>query len=107
MLSTSSQFHSTAQVVIGSDYVVRSPYPDIQLPTKDIYSFITENFASYGSRIGLIDGISGREYSYNEIAETVLRFSSGLQRLGFAKGDVLAIVSPNSPEYAVLYLGTL
>ena len=69
---------------------------------------ITKNFAKYGSKIGLVDGLSGREYSFNEIGETIQRFSSVLQRqLGFGKGDVLAIVAPNSPEYAVVYFGTL
>ena len=112
--SSASQFHSTANRpracshIIGSDYVVSSPHPDIKLPTEDIYTLITKEFPNYGSKIGLVDGISGREYSYNEIAETTSKFSCGLQnRLGFEKGDVLSIVAPNSPEYAVLYLGTL
>ncbi len=45
----------------GSDYVVRSPYSDVQLPTEDIHALVvTKNFSSYGSRVGLIDGISIR-----------------------------------------------
>ena len=105
-----SQSHSTGarSNIIGSDYVVSCPYPDIKLPTEDIYTLITKEFPNYGSKIGLVDGISGREYSYNEIAETTIKFSSGLRKkLGFEKGNVLGIVAPNSPEYAVLYLGTL
>lgn len=107
----SSQIHSTVGLpqapIIGSDYVVRSPYPDIQLPTKDIYSLITENFSKHGSNIALVNGITGREYSYNELNESIAKFSSGLRRLNFAQGDVLGIVAPNCPEYAVVYLGTL
>ena len=109
------QFHSTVHQsqahsdVIGTDYVVRSPLPDIP-PLKqedDIYHMISRNFSKFGSKIALIEGISGREYSYNEIDESSSKFSSGLQRLGFTKGDVLGIVAPNSPEYAVVYLGAL
>ena len=111
---TSTRFQSTTVFpkprsdIFGSDNVVSSPLPDIQMPTEDIFSFIMKEFPNYGSKIGLVDGLSGREYSYNEIAEITRKFSSGLQnRLGFEKGDVLGIVAPNSPEYAVLYLGTL
>lgn len=93
--------------LIGSDYVVRSPFPDIQLPTQDIYSLITEKFSKHGTKTALIDGVSGREYSYNELNESICKFSSGLRRLDFNQGDVLGIVAPNCPEYSVLYLGTL
>lgn len=96
-----------AAEVIGSDFVVRSPLPDIKLPTQDIYTMITENFPKHGTKIALIDGTSGREYSYNELNESICKFSSGLRRLGFARGNVLGIVAPNCPEYAVVYLGTL
>ena len=93
--------------VIGADYVVRSPCPDIQLPTQDIYSMITQNFSEHGSKIGIVDGVTGREYSYNEIADSIARFSCGLQRIGFGQRDVMGIVVPNCPEYATVYLGTL
>lgn len=108
-LLISSKFHSTETLsdLIGSDFVVRSPLPDIQVPSEDIYTLITKRFSTYGSKIGLVDGLSGREYSYNEIAETTNKFSSGLRRLGFDRGDVFGITTPNSPEYAFLYLGTL
>lgn len=72
-----------------------------------MYTFITQEFPKFGSTIALIDGISGREYSYNELNESINKFSSGLQRIGFKPRDVMGIVAPNSPEYAVIYLGTL
>ena len=77
------------------------------MPTDDIYTLVTKNFSSYGSKIGLIDGRSGRRYSYNKIIEGISKFSSGLQRLGFVEGDVLDIVAPNCPELAILCLATL
>ena len=93
--------------VVGSDYVVRSPFPDIEVPTENLYSLITKNFSKYGSKIALVNGLSRREYSYMELNELTCRFSSGLQRIGFRRGDTLGIVAPNSPEYAVTFLGTL
>ncbi len=89
--------------------MVKSPFPDIPALQQedDIYHMITRNFSKFGSKVGLIEGLSGREYSYNEIEESSSKFSSGLQRLGFTKGDVLGIVAPNCPEYAIIYLGVL
>ena len=108
-LPITSQFHSTTHLsnIIGSDYVVRSPLPDIDLPKGDIYRMVSNNFSKLGTKIGLVDGISGRQYSYNELDESTCKFSSGLQRMGFGKSDVMCIVLPNCPEYAVLFLGTL
>lgn len=91
--------------IISSDYIVRSPLPDIQLPKENLYKMISSNFPKFGSRIGMVDGISGREYSYNELDESSCRLSSNLQRMGFGKGDVMCIVMPNCPEYAILFLG--
>ena len=110
--SNLSLFHTTVQGhsnLIGTDYVVKSPFPDIPALQQedDIYHMITRNFSKFGSKVGLIEGLSGREYSYNEIEESSSKFSSGLQRLGFTKGDVLGIVAPNCPEYAIIYLGVL
>lgn len=107
-----SQFHSKAQVqndssIIGSDYVVRSPLPDIEIPKEDIYTMVSRNFSKFGTKIGMVDGISGREYSFNELDECTCKFSSSLQRRGFGRGDVMCVVSPNCPEYAVIFLGVL
>ena len=54
-----------------------------------------------------IDGVSGRQYSYGELVCTVRRVASGLHKLGVRKGDILAMFSPNSPEYIFMMLATL
>ena len=87
--------------------MVHSPVADIEPLTKNLYSLVADNFPKHGSKIALVDGISGREYSYNEFNEAICKFSSGLRRLDFVKGDVLGIVAPNSPEWAVVFLGAL
>ena len=93
--------------IISPDYIVRSPFPDIEVPTSSLYSFVYKNFAKYGSKIALVRGETGREYTFNEIDELTSKFSSSLRRHGFQQGDVLAIVSPNLPEYATVLFGTL
>ena len=101
----STRYASYDPQTISSDYIIRSPLPDIELPKEGIYKMISRNFPKFGSTIGMVDGMSGREYSYNELDESSYRLSSSLQRLGFSRGDVMCIVMPNCPEYVILYLG--
>ena len=90
--------------VVGSDYVVQSPYPDFELPEDDIYTLITKNFPAYGSRTCLIDAATGQEISYSEFYDVMRSFALGLQSLGFSKGDTVAT---NSVDFPVVCLGTL
>ena len=88
-------------------HIVGSPLPAIDLPTSTLYEHVYRDFPKHGPKIALVDGMTGREFSYNELDEMTAKFSSGLKRLGFQEGDVLAIVSPNSPHYPVVMFGTL
>jgi long-chain acyl-CoA synthetase len=45
-----------------------------------------------------------RETSFRELREETLAVAEGLRRAGFAKGDRLAIVHRNAPEFVVAYL---
>jgi len=54
----------------------------------------------------VIDAVSGRRLSYGELCAQVDRFAGGLAELGGGRGDVVAILLPNLPEYPVVFLGT-
>ena len=51
-----------------------------------------------------IDGVSGRQILYGQLADAVKRVQSGLTRQGFKQGDVLCMFAPNSIEYALCML---
>jgi AMP-binding enzyme len=53
----------------------------------------------------LIDGVSGRTLTYAELGGAVRSLAGGLVAGGFGKGDVLALMAPNAPEYAVVFHG--
>ena len=112
-LSTRAHLHTSqphsldVSGIIGPDNIVKSPLPDIDLPKDDLYTCVFKDFAKHGSKVALVHGETGREYTFNEIDELTSKFSSSLRRHGFQQGDVLAIVSPNLPEYATLVFGTL
>ena len=93
--------------IIGLDYVVRSPYPDATIPEYSLYHHVFSQIDNHGKNTAIVDGVTGREYSYNELGGSVTNFSSGLNRLGFQKGDVLALCALNCPQYAVVFFGVL
>ena len=82
-------------------------WPDkIALVFEKSVVFIFYSFLIYSIHlIGKECGVSGRRYTYNTMSQAVRRFGSSLSRMGFRKGDVMAIVSPNSPEFPIALYG--
>ena len=100
-------WHCRQKRFIGSDYVVKSPCVDVSIPETNLCSHLLQRFPKYGKKVALIDGVTGREYSYNEVQESVVNMASGLVRSGMEKGDVLVLVSPNSAEFCTTFFSTL
>ena len=79
--------------------------PDVEIPNAAISDFVLENAAEFGDKPALIDGPSGRQITYAELAQGVRALASGLASRGFSEGDVLAVYMPNVPEYAIAFHG--
>ena len=103
--------HNKKKFCIGPDRcrVVRSPCVSVPFPAEasSLYSHVFQQFPKHGKKIALVDGVSGREYSYAELQELVANMASGLVRSGLKKGDVLTLVSPNSAEFCITFFSTL
>ena len=83
--------------------IFRGPEPPIAIPDVALTPFLLERAAQRGDKPALIDGPSGRVLTYHQWADAVRGTAAGLARRGFRKGDVLAIFSPNLPEYAIAF----
>ena len=77
------------------------------IPDVPVTPFIFENAASHPTKAALVDGPSGRSYDYATLQFMVQRFAGGLVARGFQPGEVLMILAPNIPEYAIALHGTL
>ena len=55
----------------------------------------------------LLDATTGRALTYRALAHGIERVAAGLKARGFAKGDVLAVYSPNLPDYALAVYGAM
>jgi acyl-CoA synthetase (AMP-forming)/AMP-acid ligase II len=80
----------------------RSPFPDVELPDVPLTTYVLAG-AGHGDSPALIDGASGRVLMYAGLASAIRSLAGGLVASGFAKGDVLALMAPNMPEYAVVF----
>jgi acyl-CoA synthetase (AMP-forming)/AMP-acid ligase II len=83
--------------------IFRSPYAEVPIPSVSLTEFVLGAAERLAEKPALIDGATGRRITYGELAESVRRVAAGLAALGFQKGDVLAIYSPNCPDYAVAF----
>lgn len=82
----------------------RSPFPDVEVPAVSLPAFVLADVEQRRDKPALIDGPTGRTLTYGQLAGAVARVASGLAGRGLCKGDVLAIVSPNLPEFAIAFL---
>ena len=52
-----------------------------------------------------MDSTTGQGYTYGQFQEKVIKVASALTKLGFKKGDVCTLFSPNCPEFGMAFLG--
>ncbi len=83
----------------------RSPMPDVDLPEMPITAYVLRQAERLADRTALIDGPSGRSYTYAQLSDAIHRFAGGLVERGFQPGDVLGLMAPNIPEYAIVFHG--
>jgi 4-coumarate--CoA ligase len=82
-----------------------SPLPDVGIPDLPLSDYVLGQAAERAGKAALIDAPSGRVMTYGELDDAARRLAGGLQAKGFGRGDVLAIMAPNLPEYAVVFHG--
>jgi acyl-CoA synthetase (AMP-forming)/AMP-acid ligase II len=98
---------SVREQPLVAERVVRSPWPDPEIPDVDLTSFVLRHAQRLAGQPALIDGASGRELSYEALAAGVERLAAGLASRGLGRGDVLSLHLPNLPEFPLVLFGAL
>ena len=80
-----------------------STSPSVTVPDVSITEYVLRHAARLRDKPALVDGPTGRTITYTQLAGGIRRAAAGLARRGFRKKDVLAIYSPNVPEYAIVF----
>lgn len=86
-------------------FIVRSPYPDVDIPECNMADFVWRDVDKWPEHVALVCGLTGRQYTYEMAHSMAKKFGSALLRMGAKKGDVLGMVVPNIPEFAIAFLG--
>lgn len=84
-----------------------SHLPDVAITGHTISERVFQALSADPSRTVLIDGPSGREMTGAALMAAVHRLSGGLAAAGFGAGQVVALMAPNMPEFAVVFHGVL
>ena len=88
--------------------VIRSPYPDVDIPEQDILTYLFGSGDSLSHNPLWINAASPDSYlSLSTGIQWIKRLAIGLDSLGVKKGEVLMIVSPNHIFVPVAYLGAV
>ncbi|XP_076112736.1 uncharacterized protein LOC143080652 isoform X1 [Mytilus galloprovincialis] len=84
--------------------IIGSPHPDLDIRKQSLPEYLFSKVDEHSHRTALVDFESGRSYTYSQLKEYAVRIASALRKLGYKKGDIIAIHATNSPEYAILLL---
>ncbi len=83
--------------------VISSPFADVEIPDTSLVPFVLQHASTLSDKPAIVCGVTGRGYTYGELARAIHRVAAGLQARGIGKGDVVGLVSPNIPEFAVVF----
>ena len=82
---------------------ITSPLPDVAIRDISITDRVFEGLAADPDRIVLIDGPSGAAMTGAVLMDRVRRLAGGLLAQGFGRGQVVALMAPNMPDYVVVF----
>ncbi len=77
----------------------------IDYPRIPLYQLLEDSASQYPERT--CTRFFGKPLSYGEIKELSDRFAAGIRDLGVQKGDRVALLLPNSPQFVIAYYGLL
>ncbi|MDH5595952.1 MAG: AMP-binding protein [Candidatus Bathyarchaeota archaeon] len=78
---------------------------DVEIPEKPIPDMIDEAVRKWGNKTAIV--FYGRRMKHKEIHELSLRLATALHDMGVKKGDRVAILLPNCPQFMIAYFGIL
>lgn len=83
----------------------RSPLPDVEIPDTPVTEYVLKEASRVPDRPAIIDGPTGRTYTYAQLSGAIHAFAGGLQARGLGPGDTIGLMSPNIPEFAIVFHG--
>ncbi len=86
------------------NYVGGTPH-DIEIPEGPLFGYLDRAIKEFPDNIAL--HYQGVEMTYRELGEAVDKAAYGFSKMGVKKGDSVAIMLPNCPQFVIAYYGAL
>ena len=87
--------------------IFHSPSPEVDIPNIAWSEYFLKRIEPYHDKPALIDGVSGKVITFDELKHSIYVVAASLQRKGYEKGDVFAIYAPNSSEFVIVFQAIL
>jgi acyl-CoA synthetase (AMP-forming)/AMP-acid ligase II len=88
---------------VPTPLVHTSDLPPVEVPTTPIWRTVLADAAARGDHPAMVDGVTGQTITYAQLVTMVERMAAGLAELGVRPGDVVALHSPNTVLYPVVF----
>ena len=85
--------------------IVISGGPAPHVPDRTLPEFLLDGHPDDAPAV--VDGPTGRVLTYGGLAAQVRRVAAGLAARGLGRGDVVALLAPNAPEWLVVAFGAM
>jgi acyl-CoA synthetase (AMP-forming)/AMP-acid ligase II len=85
--------------------IITSEFPPVDVLDVPIHDAVLGRAQEYGDRPAMVDGVTGKEISYAQLDAMSRRVAAGLAELGIRHGDTIALYSPNTILYPVVFYG--
>lgn len=77
----------------------------LQYETRTVQSYLIDTARKFPEKVAI--HFMGKEMTYQELYESVLKMANYLKEIGVKKGDRIAIMLPNCPQYVISYYASL
>jgi len=82
-----------------------STLPDVDIPDVSVPAFVLRKAGDHKDEQALVDGLSGDQLTYGQLVGYVDRVAAALVERGIKPGDTVAVFSPNTIYYPVVFHG--
>src|SRR4051812_21313779 len=93
----------TRRTSMSEPRIRTSEFPPVEIPPTPIHETVLAGAAARGDHPALVDGVTGQTITYAQLAQMVERMAAGFAEIGVKPGDVVALHSPNTVLYPVVF----
>ncbi|KAB0798978.1 hypothetical protein PPYR_06858 [Photinus pyralis] len=108
LLAQSVRCNSTFDSHLPKPNIINSSLSSVEIPNVTVPQYVYENFHKFPNKIGVECAATGRKYTFEEIKTKSDKLRKAIRKvLNLQKGDVIALLLPNVPEFPICVLGSL